>query len=115
MRRRRPRPRRPRPARASLARPATGPPPAVAARVDGVGWIYTPWYRTEVHDMRLPKTANTSRPWRIHELPRDFRLEDVWALPTPGGPDDFPRLARLAASGVPFRSSSGLARTLFAI
>src|SRR5258705_5579996 len=65
--------------------------------------------------MRLPKTAHTSRPWRIPELTRDFRLEDVWALPTPGGPDDFPRLARLAASGVPFRSSSGLARTLFAI
>ena len=34
----------------------------------------------------LPDTAHTSRPWRIHELTRDFRLEDVWALPTPGGP-----------------------------
>jgi Protein of unknown function (DUF2867) len=42
--------------------------------------------------MRLPSSAHTSRPWRIHELTRDFRLEDVWALPTPGGPDDFPRL-----------------------
>jgi hypothetical protein len=42
--------------------------------------------------MRLPDTAHTSRPWRIHELTGDFRLEDVWALPTPGGPDDFPRL-----------------------
>jgi hypothetical protein len=27
--------------------------------------------------MRLPNTAHTSRPWRIHELTRDFRLEDV--------------------------------------
>ena len=44
--------------------------------------------------MRLPNTAHTSRPWRIHELTRDFRLEDVWALPTPGGPDDFPRLVQ---------------------
>ena len=44
--------------------------------------------------MRLPNTAHTSRPWRIHELTYDFRLEDVWALPTPGGPDDFPRLWR---------------------
>ena len=35
--------------------------------------------------MRLPNTAHTSRPWRIHELAYDFRLEDVWALPTPGG------------------------------
>jgi Protein of unknown function (DUF2867) len=44
--------------------------------------------------MRLPNTAHTSRPWRIHELAGDFRLEDVWALPTPGGPDDLPRLVR---------------------
>ncbi len=36
--------------------------------------------------MGLRNTAHTSRPWRIHELTRDFRLEDVWALPTPGGP-----------------------------
>ena len=42
--------------------------------------------------MRLPDTAHTSRPWRIHEIVGDFRLEDVWALPTPGGPDDFRRL-----------------------
>src|SRR5213596_345770 len=41
--------------------------------------------------MRLPNTAHTSRPWRIHELTHDFRLEDVWALPGVGGPDDFPR------------------------
>jgi hypothetical protein len=42
--------------------------------------------------MRLPKSAHTSRPWRIHELAEDFELEDVWALPTPGGPDDLARL-----------------------
>jgi hypothetical protein len=48
--------------------------------------------RHEAQRMRLPNTAHTSGPWRIHELTRDFRLEDVWALPTPGGPDDFPRL-----------------------
>jgi Protein of unknown function (DUF2867) len=51
--------------------------------------------------MRLPNTAHTSRPWRIHELTPDFRLEDVWALPTPGGPDDLPRLVRQAASDDP--------------
>ena len=44
--------------------------------------------------MRLPDTAHTSQPWRIHELTGDFRLEDVWALPTPGGPDDFPRVVQ---------------------
>jgi hypothetical protein len=30
--------------------------------------------------MRLPNTAHTSRPWLIHELTRDFRLEDVWRI-----------------------------------
>jgi hypothetical protein len=65
--------------------------------------------------MRLPNTAHTSRPWRIHELTRDFRLEDVWALPTPGGPDDFPRLVQLMASFDPAQGSSGAVRTLFAI
>ncbi len=64
---------------------------------------------------RLPKTAHTSRPWRIHELTRGFRLEDVWALSTPGGPDDFPRLVRQFSSGDPSRSSSRAVRTLFAI
>jgi hypothetical protein len=34
--------------------------------------------------MRLPNTAHTSQPWRIHELTRDFRLEDVWDLPGTG-------------------------------
>jgi uncharacterized protein DUF2867 len=65
--------------------------------------------------MRLPNTAHTSRPWRIHELTRDFRLEDVWALPGRGGPDDFPRLVQLAASRDPSQSSSRAARTLWAI
>ncbi|MBV8929592.1 MAG: DUF2867 domain-containing protein [Mycobacteriaceae bacterium] len=48
--------------------------------------------------MRLPDEAHFGRPWRIHEFTRDFRLEDVWALPTPGGPHDFPRLIELAGS-----------------
>jgi hypothetical protein len=65
--------------------------------------------------MKLPNSAHTSRPWRIHELTRDFRLEDVWALPTPGGPDDFHRLVQLAASLNPSQSSSSAVRTLFAI
>jgi hypothetical protein len=44
--------------------------------------------------MRLPKTAHSSRPWRVHDLTQDFELEDVWELPTPGGPDDLARLVR---------------------
>jgi hypothetical protein len=65
--------------------------------------------------MKLPNTAHTSRPWRIHELTRDFRLEDVWALATPGGADDFPRLVHRFASADPSRSSTGVVRMLFAI
>jgi len=65
--------------------------------------------------MRLPNVAHTSRPWRIHELTRDFRLEDVWALPTPGGRNDFPLLVREIASGDPSRSSSRAARALWSI
>ena len=65
--------------------------------------------------MRLADSAHTSRPWRIHELTPDFRLEDVWALPTPGGPDDFPRLVQLTAELDPSQSSSSAVRTLFAI
>ena len=48
--------------------------------------------------MRLPNTAHTSRPWRVHELTRDFELEDVWELPTPGGPDDLARLVQWVAT-----------------
>ncbi len=51
--------------------------------------------------MRLPNTAHTSQPWRIHEIAHDFRVEDVWALPTPGGPDDFPRLVQQATTDDP--------------
>jgi hypothetical protein len=69
----------------------------------------------QVREMRLPNAAQTSRPWRIHVLTRDFRLEDVWALPTPGGPDDFPRLVELMASFDPSRSASPAVRALFAI
>jgi hypothetical protein len=65
--------------------------------------------------MRVPTDAHASRPWRIHELTPDFRVEDVWALPTPGGPDDFPRLVRQMSSGDPAESSSRAARALWAI
>jgi hypothetical protein len=43
---------------------------------------------------RLPDTAHTSHQWRIHEFTEDFEIEDVWRLPTPGGPDDLDRLVR---------------------
>src|SRR4051794_8155288 len=65
--------------------------------------------------MTLPDTAHTSRPWRIHEIVPDFRLEDVWALPTPGGPDDFPRLVQQFAGADPSQSLPGLPRMLWAL
>jgi len=65
--------------------------------------------------VRLPDSAHTARPWRIHELTKDFRLEDVWALPTPGGPEDFPRLVQLTASADPSRGSVRAVRLLWAI
>jgi Protein of unknown function (DUF2867) len=65
--------------------------------------------------MRLPEPAHTSRPWRIHELTPDFRVEDVWALPTPGGPGDFPLLVRTFCSEGASRDDSRAARALWAI
>jgi hypothetical protein len=65
--------------------------------------------------MRLPATAHTSQPWRIHAIAGDFRLEDVWELPTPGGSDDFPRLVEGIASSDPAQSPSCPVRALFAI
>ncbi|MFF7687298.1 DUF2867 domain-containing protein [Streptomyces syringium] len=50
--------------------------------------------------MRLPRTAHTDRSWRIHEIAHDFTVEDVWALPTPGGPDDLVWLVRQLADGM---------------
>ena len=65
--------------------------------------------------MRLPNEAHTSRPWRIHEFTSDFRVEDVWALPTPGGPGDFPLLLRRFFSEDDSRRDSRAARALWAI
>jgi hypothetical protein len=65
--------------------------------------------------MKLAESAHTSQPWRIHEIAADFRLEDVWALPTPGGPDDFPRLVELMESFDPAKSTPAPVRALFAL
>jgi hypothetical protein len=63
----------------------------------------------------LATTAHTARPWRIHSIAADFRVEDVWALPTPGGPDDFPRLVELALTLDPGDGADWLVRSLFAL
>jgi hypothetical protein len=48
-------------------------------------------------------------------LTPDFRVEDVWALPTPGGPEDFPRLVDVMTSLDPSESSYAAVRALFAL
>ncbi|MEV0172364.1 DUF2867 domain-containing protein [Streptomyces sp. NPDC050803] len=67
--------------------------------------------------MRLPRTAYTGLPWRIHEIAADFTVEDVWALPTPGGPDDLDRLVRQIADGISGGVSGEgfVSRVLFAV
>jgi Protein of unknown function (DUF2867) len=64
---------------------------------------------------RLPNSEHTTRPWRIHELTPDFRLEDVWEVPQVGGPDDFPRVVQMIATLDPSKGSSRVARALWAI
>jgi Protein of unknown function (DUF2867) len=64
---------------------------------------------------RLPNSAHTHRPWRIHEIAGDFRVEDVWALPVHGGRDDFRQLVERFAAGDESKSPSRLARALFAL
>lgn len=64
--------------------------------------------------MRLPDSEFIARPWRIHAIAPDFRLEDVWALPTPGTAEDFPRLVELMGTN-DLEGGSPLVRLLFAI
>jgi hypothetical protein len=66
--------------------------------------------------MKIPNAEHTKRPWRIHEITRDFELEDVWALPISGGPDDFELLtSRLATAGPPGEGATGISRLLWTI
>ncbi|AZK95316.1 MULTISPECIES: DUF2867 domain-containing protein [Streptomyces] len=66
--------------------------------------------------MRLPRTAHTEQPWRIHAVAPDFRVEDVWSFRTPGaGPGDFPvMLAAMRADGG-FARQPPVVRFLFAV
>jgi len=62
----------------------------------------------------LNTAEHTARPWRIHEIANDFRLLDVWALPTPGGRHDFPQLVRLMSTFDPSQTSV-VVRALFSV
>jgi hypothetical protein len=65
--------------------------------------------------MRLPNSEHEKHAWRIGEVAPDFRLEDVWALPARGGPDDFATLLEVVASLDPADAQSRASRVLFAI
>jgi uncharacterized protein DUF2867 len=64
---------------------------------------------------RLPDGAHLSRPWRIHEIVPDFDLEDVWALPATGGPDDFAQLISSLARARSSRESPAVVRFIWAV
>ena len=63
--------------------------------------------------MRLPNAAHESRSWRIREIVPDFTLEDVWALPVHGGPQDFQTLLELMAASDPANAGSLPTRVLW--
>ena len=50
----------------------------------------------------------------IDDIAPDFRVLDVWPLPTPGGKDDFPRLVELLPT-VDLAGGSATVKALFAI
>lgn len=63
--------------------------------------------------MKLPNAEHERQPWRIHDLVPDFVLEDYWALPMRGGPEDFGALLALAGSFDPARAESRPTRFLW--
>jgi len=63
--------------------------------------------------VKLPNAEHKARPWRIHELVPDFTLEDVWALPMRGGPEDVYGLLELVGSFEPSQLESGPTRFLW--
>lgn len=65
--------------------------------------------------MRLSNAEHEAHGWRIDELAPDFRLEDAWALPAEGGPDDFPALLEVIGSIDPAHGDSAATRLLFRV
>jgi hypothetical protein len=63
--------------------------------------------------MKLPNAEHERQPWRIHDIVPDFTLEDVWALPVRGGPEDFQGLLDLAGSFDPSHAESRPTRFLW--
>lgn len=62
----------------------------------------------------IPSGAYCRQSWHIHEITHDFDLEDVWALPVHGGPDDFRAFVEAMMSGDD-RDFPAAYRLLFAV
>lgn len=67
----------------------------------------------ERHEMKILMAEHECRPSPIHDLVPDFTLEDVWALPMRGGPEDFQAVLELVGSFDPSQTESGPARFLW--
>ena len=78
-------------------------------------YIHTLPYGLVTSQMQLPQAAHDSHLWRIHEIVPDFRLEDVWSLPTPGAADEFPTLVEGFAAADPAQTPSRPARALWSL
>lgn len=65
--------------------------------------------------MRVPDSVHGARDWRIHEVVRDFTLEDVWALPVRGEEGDFRAVVEQMSSFDPARADSRAARVLWQV
>ncbi|MFC9842802.1 DUF2867 domain-containing protein [Streptomyces sp. NPDC060223] len=66
--------------------------------------------------MKIPRTAHSGQPWRIHEFTGDFRTEDVWSFRTPGaGPDDFPVILAAMQTAGGFAKPPRSVRFLFTV
>lgn len=48
--------------------------------------------------MRAPNDVLKTQRWIIDDIVHDFDVEDVWALPIDGGPDDFEAVIDLMQS-----------------
>ena len=65
--------------------------------------------------MKVAASEHLSRPWRIHEVAPEFRVEDVWRFPGTGDATAFELLVDRLTSYNPLESRSFAVRNLFAV
>lgn len=64
--------------------------------------------------MRVSPDVHLADPWRIHDVVRDFRLEDVWDLPSVRGrSEEFVDFVDMTARFDPFQADSTPTRLLW--